>query len=391
MIIDQGLLQFATDVEKRNIKAVEENGSFTSAAKALGLHKDRVRKSIRALEMRAALRGYAPQFDMTKVAPNGFGVNGTSTLYKEDGSISVQWVKTKRDEQVALEQMRAVIEAMREEIPKAKAVKGPTHTEALLANLYTITDFHLGAAVKAIETDGRGTDWNLQIAEDLLFSAMAHLVNAAPAARVGILNQLGDLLHSDSLLPVTPTSGHVVDQDGRYTVMVRVVIRVLRRVIALMLTKHSIVQVIMAEGNHDMASSVWLRELFATLYEDEPRVSVDQSELPYYAYQHGEIFLGFHHGHKKNKESLPGFFAAAFRKMWGLTTKAYLHTGHFHHQDEKEFLGAKVIQHPTMSAPDSHTLRGGWMSEREMTVMTYHEKFGCVARTTVTPEMLEAA
>jgi molybdenum-dependent DNA-binding transcriptional regulator ModE len=60
MIIDQGLLQFATDVEKRNIKAVEENGSFTSAAKALGLHKDMVRKSIRALEMRAALRGYAP-------------------------------------------------------------------------------------------------------------------------------------------------------------------------------------------------------------------------------------------------------------------------------------------------------------------------------------------
>ncbi|MGZ8339159.1 MAG: hypothetical protein ACXW2U_05540 [Telluria sp.] len=51
----------------------------------------------------------------------------------------------------------------------------------------------------------------------------------------------------------------------------------------------------------------------------------------------------------------------------------------------------KVIQHSTLAPRDAYASRGGWMSERECTAITYHAKFGQVARNTVTPEMLVVA
>ena len=84
-------------------------------------------------------------------------------------------------------------------------------------------------------------------------------------------------------------------------------------------------------------------------------------------------------------------FAAQFPKMWGTTSKRYAHCGHRHHVDEKEYAGMTVTQHPTLAARDAHSARGGWISERAAALVTYHEKFGQVARTIVCPEMFEAA
>jgi hypothetical protein len=145
----------------------------------------------------------------------------------------------------------------------------------------------------------------------------------------------------------------------------------------------------MAEGNHDITSSIWLRVMFKALYEDEPRVQVIDSDMPYYHYQHGHTMLAFHHGHLSKNESLPLLFASQFPDVWGATTKRYCHTGHRHHAHEKEHSGMKVIQHPTLSARDAYASRGGWISEREMTAITYHKKYGQVSRTTITPEMLQ--
>ena len=41
-----------------------------------------------------------------------------------------------------------------------------------------------------------------------------------------------------------------------------------------------------------------------------------------------------------------------------------------------------VHQHPTLAA------RGGCIAPRQVTALTYHSRFGEVARNTVTPEML---
>jgi hypothetical protein len=190
--------------------------------------------------------------------------------------------------------------------------------------------------------------------------------------------------------PVTPTSGHILDQDGRFSKIVQAAIRVLRQIVEMALAKHRHVFVLMAEGNHDMASSVWLRCMFKALYEREPRITVIESELPYYVHQHGATMLCFHHGHMKKNDDLPLLFAAQFPAIWGATSKRYCHTGHRHHHQEKEHSGMTVIQHPTLAARDAYAARGGWVAERQATAMTFHDQYGLVARNTVTPEMLSA-
>ena len=132
--------------------------------------------------------------------------------------------------------------------------------------------------------------------------------------------------------------------------MVHVAIRILRSAIDIALQRHQRVVVLIAEGNHDMASSVWLRHMFGLLYENEPRVSVIDSELPYYVHQHGQTMLAWHHGHLKKLDALPLLMAAQFPKVWGNTTRRYVHTGHLHHKHEKEHSGITVIQHPTIAA-----------------------------------------
>ena len=46
-------------------------------------------------------------------------------------------------------------------------------------------------------------------------------------------------------------------------------------------------------------------------------------------------------------------------------------------------------QHSTLAARDAYAARGGWHSERQATSITYHSRWGQVARHTVTPEMLD--
>lgn len=382
------LRPFATVRQLEYIEAIEKHGSMRKAAKALGVARGSLDASLRALRARAARQNVPPQ-GHAKTVPDGFHLKGTSTLFNAAGEVTQQWVKTNIDHERQQELARIAIEAMAEDVRGlVKPAAPPEFTNDKLCNLYTLTDCHVGMLAWGKET---GADWDLKIAEATLTGAFSHLIGATPKARVGVVLQLGDFLHFDSLQAVTPTHGHVLDADGRYSKVVKVAIRILRHIIDAALLRHERVIVVMAEGNHDMASSVWLRHMFALLYENEPRIWVHDSEAPYYAVEHGSVFLGFHHGHLTKKESLPALFSATHREMWGRTKKTYIHSGHQHHVDEREYPGAKVIQHTTIAARDAHTARHGYTSEREMSAITYHADFGQVGRATVTPEMLKEA
>jgi hypothetical protein len=314
-----------------------------------------------------------------------FIVTGKSTLRNRDGEVVAEWTKESLDQKAAHEARESAFAAMAGDLPRLDPVTPPAASSGDLATVYTLTDAHIG--MLAWHREG-GQDWDLAIAERTIVGCFEAAIKGAPDAELAILNQLGDLLHYDGLSAVTPTSGHVLDADGRFTKMVEVAVRVLRRVIDLLLAKHSRVHLVLAEGNHDMASSVWLRTMFKALYEKEPRITVDDSALPYYCYQHGSVLLAFHHSHLKKNAQLPLLVASQFAKEWGATTRRYIHTGNLHHVEEKEHCGATVIQHPTLAARDAYAARGGWIADRAMSAITYHAVYGQVGRVTVTPEML---
>lgn len=369
----------ATDDE---IKAALTGRTVAEAAQILGLHE----RNVYTHKARLARQGWSPEHDMVKTVPDGFHLKGTSTLYGKDGEQKLQWVKSSIDHERQAELMKEAVKALALDIKPAKALPAPLHTLAHLLNCYVITDYHLGMNAWAEET---GVAWDMKIAEDTLVGWFGAAIAQAPDSHTGVFAQLGDLLHWDGIQAVTPTSGHVLDADTRFQKLVRVAISVIRRVTAMLLQKHERVVLLMAEGNHDLASSAWLRELFAALYADEPRIEVITRPDPYYCIEHGRTSLFFHHGHKKRMDSLETVFIAKFREVFGRTKHSYAHTGHLHHNALRETNTMQIEQHRTLAAPDSHASRGGWMSGRDAKVITYHAEHGEVGRIIVSADMLK--
>jgi hypothetical protein len=376
----------------------ECGGSRVRAAEKLGMTTRCLANYIRratalGLEVPPAVRNPAAAEWLRKEveaahasAPDGYLVKGVSTLHGPEGEVKQQWIKTNVDEERRMKLIQAAVEEACAKIPPEPPADKPSGPQFdSLLNQYTFTDYHMG--MLAWWREG-GADWDLNIAEEVLWRSFMNMMLAAPAARVGLLVQLGDFLHTDGLVPVTPTNHHVLDADSRFPKIVQTTIRILRRIVNYMLTKHEEVWVLHAEGNHSPASDVWLQQLFIALYENETRCKVINSVLPYYAVQHGKTMLAFHHGHLLKNGALPALLAAQFPEMWGTTAKRYCHTGHRHHSEEKEHPGMLVIQHPTLAARDAYAARGGWYAERAAQCFTYHKEFGQVARNIVTPEMV---
>jgi hypothetical protein len=354
------------------IRLIQEHGGVKAASEASGIARGTLEHRQRTYFARKA----------------GMVVTGRSTLRNQEGEVVMEWEKASLDRQKAAEAQQAAYAVLAQELPRIAPVSPPRASEGHLATVYTLTDCHVGAL--AWRKEG-GEDWDLSIAEDTLLGCFRHMIETSPASELAVVNQLGDFLHFDGLEAVTPTSRHLLDADSRFDKVVQVAIRILRRVVDMALAKHSKVHVILAEGNHDLASSVWLRQMFAALYEKEPRITVEQSPLPYYAVEWGKTLLCFHHGHLRKNDQLPLLFAAQFAPEWGRTTKRYCHTGHRHHLEEKEHSGMIVFQHPTLAARDAYAARGGWHSLRSAAAVTYHKRFGEVWRTNASPDMLEAA
>lgn len=370
--------------DEQIIECMREGMTVAAMATKLGMHE----RSVWKRKAELARKGFSPEHDMTHIVPDGFKVKGVSTYYDKDGKPRGQWVKSSEDGERREQMMREAVAAMVEEIRPERPVLAPKQTLDKLLNCYVITDYHLGAKSWPEETGG---NWNLDIAEETLVKWFGSAIAMSPDAKVGVFAQLGDLAHFDGILAVTPTSGNVLDADTRFQKLVRVLIRVIRRVTSMLLAKHERVHLLMAEGNHDLASSAWMRELFAALYVDEPRVTVETRPDPYYCIEHGKTSLFFHHGHKKKMDHLETVFIAKFRDVFGRTKHSYAHTGHLHHDVLRETNTMKIEQHRTLAAPDSHASRGGWMSGRDAKVITYHHEFGEVCRNTVSVEMLDSA
>jgi len=364
--------------------------SIAAAAREMGMPRPTLSQYIndyakKFADVQAAREGHAPGHFDSGVAP-GYQMGKVTVQRGENGSVERTWERQSPDQQRQAEMLRAAVEAMQEELPRVAPIGPPDSTAANLCNVFTFTDSHVG--MMAWHEEG-GADWDLKIAEATLTKCFEQMVASSPAARVALVNQLGDFLHYDSAVsPVTPLHQHVLDADGRMPKMVKTAIRILRHVVDYALAHHERVVVLLAEGNHDISSSVWLRAMFQALYENEPRVTVIDSSLPYYVHQHGATMLAFHHGHLSKNEQLPILFAAQFPKVWGATTRRYAHTGHRHHTHEKEHSGMTVFQHPTLAARDAYAARGGWQADRRVTALTYHTEFGEVARNSVVPEMV---
>lgn len=386
---DEGLRPYCTERQWEIVCAVAETGSLRAAARKLGANYATIHSANSAAHAKAAKHGYSPDHDMVHPVPDGFKLRGTSTLYDaKTGEPKIQWVKSTIDEARQQEMFQAAIKAMADDLPRAKPTKAPKLVIEHLASVYPVGDHHFGMLAWREET---GSDYDLDIGERLLTSAMDSLVASSPASGTGVLVLLGDFLHYDSFESVTPTSKHQLDSDSRFPKMVRAAIKSVRYQVRAMLMRHAKVHVIVEIGNHDLSSSIFLMECLFNLYENEPRVSVDRSPSHFHYWRFGKCLVGVHHGHGAKMDKLPLIMATDQAKDWGETEYRYWYTGHVHHDQQKDYAGVRCESFRILPPADAWAANNGYRAGRDMKCIVLHQQYGEVARHIVNPAMLDSA
>tara|TARA_R110000772_G_C13310276_1_gene440160 strand:+ start:13686 stop:14822 length:1137 start_codon:yes stop_codon:yes gene_type:complete len=331
-------------------------------------------------------RGYSPDHDMVHMAAEGHMVKGVSTLYGKDGSVTAQWIKTDLDKERQELAQKAVIEAMCEEIPKAKKVDPPKKGLENLMAVYPVGDHHMGMLAWGEETGG--DNYDLKKSEDVLCRAMDYLVDAAPASKTSAILLLGDFLHFNGRSQETVKGGHAMDADSRFQKVVRAAIKSIRYLVRAALQKHDTVHLIIELGNHDADPMAVFMEMFYSHYEDEPRVIADRSPRNIHVVEFGKNLIATHHGDKIKMDKLPLVIATDFPKIWGRTDFRVVHTGHVHHDHIKEHPGLTTESHGILAPKDEYAASGGWRARQTMKLVVYHKEFGEVGRTIATPQMI---
>jgi hypothetical protein len=376
-VTDPKLREFATVRQLEILEAVEERGNERAAAKALGVSRGTVSNAMAALKRKAALQGYSPSHDMTRTVPDGFKLRGVSTLYDKEGKLSAQWVKSSADddrrEQILREFAASLAEGVKGLAPITPA---PVHTTDSLLSVYKMGDPHFGALAWAQEV---GEDFDLAIAERLTCGAIDRLVATAPASKVGLLLNLGDMFHADNQRNVTQ-SGHQLDVDGRWAKIQQVGLRAMLYCVKRLLEKHEKVIFRINRGNHDGHSSYALSLMVSCYFHNEPRVEVDLSPSVMWYMQFGKCLIASTHGDTLKEKDMLGVMAADKPKEWGDTLHRVWYVGHVHHKHIKEYPGGVIEYVRTLAARDSWHFGQGYRAGRDMELVVHHKEHGEVER-----------
>src|SRR5690606_8581033 len=237
------------------VAAYREHGTKQAAADSLGWTRSKMRRHLhRAAEKgllgpAETLPGY--RIDSLTTTPAGtyvkqrkehgehytptLPVKGKTTLVDAEGRIMMQHIMERDTAERQAEALRAMVAALKEDLPRVSITPAPQGTQSNLLNQFTITDNHFGMLSWREET---GSDYDLRIAEELLLDWFSAAIDLAPDAHTAVLAQIGDLMHHDALESVTPAHRHVLDAASRLQKVIRVVIRTIRRIIDMLLQKH---------------------------------------------------------------------------------------------------------------------------------------------------------
>lgn len=322
-------------------------------------------------------------------APPGWHIRGVSTLVDGTGAPVQQWIKTGRDSSTHIDQLLEALKDLPADFAGgARPVKRPQDSDRDLLVVYPLADAHIGMHSWRDET---GQDYDVRIAERVHVEAVDKLVSLAPPAQDAIVVSLGDWYHADDSRGRTLRAGNVLDVDSRWSKVLAVGLRTMRRCIDRALEKHGRVRVLCRIGNHDDHSSVFLAHAMSLYYERDERVSVDVDANPFGWARHGKCLLGFAHGDEAKPPQLPAIMAADRAEDWGATVHRRWYTGHVHHLLLDEHPGCTVESLSSLCARDAWAHRAGYRARRAMRCDVWHRDRGDVLTHRVGVEELDAA
>ena len=238
--------------------------------------------------------------------------------------------------------------------------------------------------VKPIEVTQQDWDNSEQTAEDNLVLAFADLhfgistwqtmypylkdlldlLRSKPYKKI-VIEQLGDLFHSDSFTTIRTNSGTLLSTDGKEVKMETAVHDALdfyETVIKTALLNTDQVEIYHTQGNH----SADLEYMFLLILEQKfPQIKIHENIQYRTAYLLDNVGIMIAHGDTAKKR-LPMLFANEYSDIWGKANYRTIHSGHFHKQVVEDENGVVWYQVGTPKPSDGYELKNGFTMAHKM-------------------------
>jgi len=275
------------------------------------------------------------------------------------------WLQRKtpsRDENV-VQALVQKLKAFTPAIPPVNHRRLPVRAEHFMLEVSPM-DLHVGKYCWAAET---GTDYDLKIAGEDFMHALETALSYVHAFPIGqVLFPVGnDLIHVDTPEGTT-AAGTRQDVDTRWQKLYMKTYDLMTLAIN-RLRLLAPVKVLVIPGNHDTQLCFTMGHSLECTYRNARDVDVDNRPTRRKYFRYGVNLLGFTHGHKEKKASLPLIMAQECPADWAAATTKEWHVGHLHKRaldkytagDSHQGVGVRIL--PSLSGTDAWHAEMGYV------------------------------
>lgn len=224
---------------------------------------------------------------------------------------------------------------LKEELSKVTAPKLKKYKYKNIGGLFEIDIFdpHIGKLCWLPETNN---NYDIDIAEKTFLDIIKYFLLRAKIYKTEkILFPVGnDLFHIDTKSNTT-TAGTPQDVDGRHQKVFKRGCSILIKAIEL-LRSVAPVDVIIIAGNHDELSTMHAGEVLNAWFRNERDVNINTDPILRKYYTYHNTLIGFTHGDKEKKSTLPLIMAQEQKENWANTEFRYFRIAHTHHRQKSE-------------------------------------------------------
>jgi hypothetical protein len=308
----------------------------------------------------------------TGIVPNGMWIKTKPTEDAPGYSVYL------RPEQASPESLADAIREAMQDLPPLPAVEHPGASPARCV-VFPLADLHIGLLTDHGET---GSDWDSKKSVARFAEIFGELVACSPQAERCIIAQLGDLLHVNDQSNLTQ-SGHQLDADTRFFVVLRRAVQAMKMAIEIVRRKYPNVTYVGRRGNHDRDAHVAVTIALAERYDDVHSVRIVQNDADIHVEEYGRNMLVLHHGDRVKPDRLGHFVPAQFPEIWGRTKYRLALSGHIHHMRSQEVGGLLCESVGTFIPRDAYAVSHGYWAQRALTSITLDPDRGEVGRVRV--------
>jgi hypothetical protein len=371
------------DRDTKILEALLDKGTQGKAAKETGIPKRTLQRRLAAIRKQAQQYGYHEEFPEASTVLDQ-PIRGKSRLQRfdpplPDGTI-LEWKKTKFEDAVTIDSLKAISEGLSvPAIPASAYVHTRKETEKLLSML-AVADAHLGI-LSQTRDEKWGLDDNVKMLKDLI---VRHIDRMQPV-ETAILNNLGDLTHTDGLVAQTPKNKNPLDADSLYFPICTAAGELLAFTIEGLMTKAKKVIVKNNRGNHDLITAWHINEKMKERYRNNKRVQVLDNDEYHIPFVWENNFILSTHGDASSNQMVYNMVTQEYPHEWAAAAYVHVCKGHIHHETEQDIGKAKFQTFTSTTKKDDYHKFKNYCARRAMSMIHYHPEGGEDGRSTLRP------